>query len=164
MKVMADLKKEKSRFFGLIAAIILCVVALFQSECFISDKTVVERGAPIDSEALSKIQIGKTTRSEIFSLLGSPNSIIDGQSTLWSGELINYYGYIESREISSLDDKHYAFLYKFNKSQAKEKTTFVVIIGARSNKISIKGDELLIIFNKNTNIVEDLAYRQEIKD
>ncbi len=159
-----DSGKSKTGIYRYYAIVICCVLAVFLSGCFVSDKTVVERGRPIDSEKISQIQIGKTTRSEIFSLLGSPNSIIDGRSTMWTGEYLNFYGYIESREISSLDDNHYAFLYKFNKSQAKGNLVFVVLVGARKNKVSIKGDELLIIFTKTDNVVEEIAYRKEIDE
>ncbi len=127
--------------------------------------TTAEHGIQMNETVINEIVIGKTTRSELFKLLGTPHSIFQGQAEFTEGYSIHsineYYSHEQNRYLSSIDEGHYAFLYRFGKTSSKSTAVFVVLISSRNTHIKIRSDELLILIDKKTNIVDDVAYRKD---
>lgn len=145
----------------------LCAIIVMTSSCAYSTHDIsVKKGIPIDQSAINQIVIGKTTRSDVFKLLGTPHSIFHGQVEVGfvEGEAVPYYSYIENRPLSSIDDKHYALLYRFGKLSAKSTSKTITIVHYRNTQVSIKSNELLLFINKETDIVDDVAYRKETSE
>ena len=120
-----------------------------------------EHGLPINETRINEIVIGKTTRSDLFKLLGTPHSIFQGQTEFVEGYSIpainQYYSHVQNRYLSSLDERHYAFLYRFGKTSSIS----TCILSSTNSKIKIRSDEFLLLIDKKTNIVDDVAYRKE---
>ena len=133
-------------------------------------------GRPIDQDAISRIVIGMTTRSEVIKLLGLPEGQFAGQVSFTDSNYMSlgsgkFYRHVANRYLDSLDDKHYAMLYRVNRSSGqswefgepfgrptKRPSTMITISHADSRFMT---DELLLLVTKDTDIVEDFAYRKE---
>lgn len=66
--------------------ILMLVILLFLGSC-----ATMEIGRPVDYAAAQKIEIGKTTKAEVLSLMGSPvktREFADGSSELVYGHLV----------------------------------------------------------------------------
>ena len=119
------------------------------------------KGRPLSSQAIQQIEIGKTSRSDIFRLLGTPHSIFEGQAEFQEAQQVGYYSHRESRTLSSLGDGQYALLYRFGATSDRTLGASAVVVSYRSQTIQLHTNELLILVDKRTNIVSDVAYRKE---
>jgi hypothetical protein len=122
----------------------------------------VEVGRPIGESALSQIVIGETTRSDLFRLFGPPHSIFQGQAELTEFVGDRFYSYEQSRSLSSLEDEHYAMLYQFAEvsGEYQERQTLILthLRGRGKSRLTLEADELLLFINRETNVVDDVAY------
>lgn len=125
--------------------------------CIFYSKHSVERGKSLDEQAVHRIVIGKTTRTDILNVFGPPHSIFQNQGELLTAERVGWYRYVETRMLGSIDEQHYAMLYRFGRSAARS----IVILPVETSDATIKADELLIFLNKTSNIVSDVGYRNE---
>jgi hypothetical protein len=134
--------------------------------------TTVETRAPLDQRALARIIPDKTTGAEVARLLGPPHSIIRGSAHFReSGGFFYYfvssaggaapnYFYSQDRQLSSLDDKHYALLYKY--AQASLRVDAVLTTGgSQRSEMRFQGEELLIIIDSERDVVTDMAFRSD---
>lgn len=137
------------------------IIIVMISGCGSYSNVTVNKGRPIDENKIKQIVLGKTTRSDVFDLLGTPHSMFQGQVEFKNAELIGLYLHVENRYLTSLDDRHYAMLYRFSKSLSETIGIFTIVIVTRDTQISLKLDELLVLINIESNIVEDVAYRKE---
>lgn len=144
----------------LFESLLLFIVLFSLSGCFKYNMTV-ERGAPLNDEAIKEIVIGKTTRSDIFKLLGTPHSIFHNQAEFTEGYSIMGYSTVQNRYLSSLDENHYAFLYRFGKASSKTTRGVAVVVNVANTQVKIASNELLLLINKETDIVDDVSYRKE---
>ena len=160
------MKLPDSKQIKLVRALLLAImVGVAFVGCIYTGRT--ERtGRPFSEDAVDRIIIGKITRSEVIKLLGLPDSVFAGQGRLVDAHYFasgpgRFYLHIEDRYLTSLDDKHYAALYRFRNLSGQ---SFAVTLGTLSSgntAVRIKSDEILLIINKETDIVEDIAYRKE---
>lgn len=151
---------------GLRRTVLPLSVFVFLAGCVEYSKTTITRGKPIEEATASRIVIGRTTRSEIFSMLGVPHSIFEGQVQFHQDESIRFdptlfYRYAEQRYLASLDDEHYALLYRFSESKGRTLALTPILVSYRSARVSLNVDELLLLVNKKTQIVDDVAYRRD---
>jgi len=137
------------------------IILVLTSSCYYHFTSTAEVGAPIDQDTVNQIVIGKTTKSEIFKLFGTPHSIFQGQVEFLKAEMTGFYSQVENRFLTSLDEKHYAMFYRFGKSSGKFTLASIFVITRGDTQVKIRSDELLLLFNKETNIVEDVAYRKQ---
>lgn len=129
--------------------------------------STAESRAPLKAEALAQIKIGQTTAAEVARMLGSPHSIVRGNAhfresggpmyyclspTGWSDP----YTFSQERHLTSLDDAHYAFLYKYDKTQARS-VSLEFSGSTERRKVSFCGQEVLIILDNQRNVVTDMA-------
>ena len=133
----------------------------------------VIRGKPIDEAAVGRIEIGKTTRSELFRDLGPPHSIFKGQVELHDTDAMlllgsmplhlfpyhEYYSHSENRYLSSVDDLHYAMLYKFSELSGRNTRASIFVVTVSDTELKIATDELLLLIDSKTHVVDDVAYR-----
>jgi hypothetical protein len=118
--------------------------------------TTVETRASLKTEALSQIRLGETTGAEVMRLLGPPHSIIRGSARFREVGCLGYYSYAQDRQLSSLDDEHYALFYKCGR--AKARSTALLIAGTiEGRNVRVQGEELLIILNEDTDVITDVA-------
>lgn len=141
--------------FGICVAVVLAASTV--SGCVYYGTHTAEKGRPLSTEAVHQIIIGKTTRTDILKTFGPPHSIFQGQGELLTAERIGWYRYVETRLVSSIDEQHYAMLYRFGTSSASS----LVVLVAGTSQASIQADELLIFLNKASNVVSDVAYRND---
>lgn len=136
---------------------ICTAVALTMSVACSYSRLNVQSGRPLDEQAIKRIVIGQTTRSDVFNLLGTPHSMFQGQVEFREAQLLPLYLHNENRYLSSIDDVHYAVFYRFSKSLST--STLVVVVS--NSAVRIMSDELLLLLNRNTNVVDDVAYRKD---
>jgi hypothetical protein len=124
----------------------------------------VKKGSPISDEAVAQLKIGETSRADVFKLLGPPHSMFEEQASLAEFHAFRFFGpggpgvaQGETRQLGSLSRDQYALLYRF--ASASASSAFVVVVGQTNVKIG--ADELLLLFNRNTNILQELAYRRD---
>jgi len=130
------------------------------SGCLFFGDGKMEEGKPIDEAKVNQIIIGKTKRSDIYQLLGTPHSQFQGQVELKEGSLRGFFSHTENRYLSSLDDNHYAMLYQFTTLKVRIAGGFAIVVAFRNTEGTIKSDELLLLLEKGTDIVVDVAYRK----
>jgi hypothetical protein len=137
-------------------------LALLAGGCVAHSRVTLKRGVPLDQNAIQRIEIGKSTRSEVFKLMGTPHSMFQGQVELKQAQFtgMGFYRHLENRFLTTLDDEHYAMLYRFDKSSTK--STIVLVVDFTN--ISIQTDELLLLLNRKTDVVDDVAYRKETSE
>ena len=133
----------------------------------------VEKGQQLDTASIKQIIIDKSTQSDVFKLLGTPHSIIRGKGTIEEAQTLSlgqlglvpsfgdFYSYKDSRQVS-VDDRHYAMLYRFAKSTGSAAGVHLIVIGFRNADFQFKSDELLLVLDTETNVVTDVAYRKEV--
>lgn len=63
----------------------------------VSMHTTVEKGAPLDEGKIERLEIGKTTRSDVFSLFGTPHSNFQGATEIKEAHKIPALGGDRSR-------------------------------------------------------------------
>jgi hypothetical protein len=157
--------KHSGIWIGRVRAVLTLGIALLAMCGCASTHVTTELGSPIDDQAVSQIVIGKTTRSEVFKLLGTPHSIFEGQAEFQEGYATymmgEYYSYLENRHLSGINDRQYAILYRFRKTATNSSTKVGVVVNWKNVATTIKTDELLIFVDKETDIVADVAYRPE---
>jgi hypothetical protein len=117
-------------------------------------------GIPIDPTKVDQIVIGKTTRSEVYKLFGTPHSQFQGRAEFIQGSLRGYFSHTENRILESIDENHYAMLYQSTSTEQKSFTGILAVVGIQKTTIAIHSDELLLLLDKKTNIVTDVAYRK----
>lgn len=149
--------------YGLIALSIFVIVSGGCATARLDMKA--EHGSPIDEDKLNSIVIGKTTRSDVFKLLGTPHSMFQGQAEFQEGYVVfslgQFYSHNQNRYLSSLDDQHYALLYRYGTTSSKSTLTYIMLNTSSNTRIRIRNDELLILFDKATDVVSDIAYLKE---
>ena len=123
--------------------------------------STVEEGKPLNAEKIGQIVIGQTTRSEVFRLIGAPHSMFQGDLEFQEKLVLgNFYLHTQKRKLSTLDDQHYAILYRAGKVTGQTRVGYAVLVTIGKEKATIRTDELLLILNKQTNVVEDVGYEQ----
>jgi hypothetical protein len=132
-------------------------LALAASVACAYSRTTVTTGRPLDEKAIGGIVIGQTTRSDIFKALGAPHSIFQGQAEFTEAKLLPLYFHSQNRYLSTIDDRHYALLYRFGTGRTA--TTLILVVS--DTKVDIRSDEVLLMMNRQTDVVEDVAYRRE---
>ena len=120
----------------------------------------IEEGKQIDEAKVNQIVIGKSRRSDVYKLFGTPHSQFRGQVEFIEGRVGVFFSHVGNRYLSSLDDNHYAMLYRFTTSQVGIVMGSIVVVMFQNVKETIKSDELLLLLDKETNIVVDVAYRK----
>ena len=96
MRVVRDLRRT----------VLPLSVLVLVAGCAEYSRTTITRGRLIEEATVSRIVIGRTTRSEVFSMLGAPHSIFEGQVQFHEAESIQFdptlfYRYAEQRYLSS---------------------------------------------------------------
>jgi hypothetical protein len=129
---------------------IAAVLAAITSGCLFYATGKVEEGKTIDAAKVKQIVIGMTTRGEVYELLGTPHSQFQGQVELKEGSLQGLFSHIQNRYLSSLDDEHYAMLYRFTTTRGKITAGTAIVLGYSNQQYTIQSDELLILFDKKT--------------
>jgi hypothetical protein len=137
-----------------------CVFALLvlMSSCFYVGGERVIEGRRIDPTKVSQIIIGKSSRSNVYQLLGPPHSQFQGQVEFQEGSLRGFFAHMENRYLSSLDDNHYVILYRFVTTEGRAVGGTAIVVTIADTKIALKSDELLILLDKATDVVVDMAY------
>lgn len=120
--------------------------------------TTIDSRAPPDPAALSRIRIGETTADEVMRLLGPPHSIIRGSARFREVSAVGYHSYAQDRQLSSLDDEHYALFYKYGKARSHALLIEGITVG---RKLRFQGEELLIILDRARDVVTDVVSRSE---
>lgn len=143
------------RINSLVLFLLLCIS--IAAGCGTTNMSV-EAGNRIDESALRKMIIGKTTRSDVFALLGPPHSIFENQSEFVESHSIMGYSTVQNRYLSSLDDEHYALLYRSSKASSKSTQGFALVVYFKDTQTKISSSEVLLLFNKETDILDDIAY------
>jgi hypothetical protein len=133
---------------------------IFMNGCLMVTSTTIEEGRPIDEAKVKQIVIGQTKRRDVYELFGPPHSQFQGQVEFKEGSLRGFFSHIENRYLSSLDDRHYAMLYRFVTSKAEFTGGTAVVVTLANTKGTIKSDELLLLLEKETDMVVDVAYRK----
>ncbi|HXK30284.1 MAG TPA: hypothetical protein VJ646_18720 [Candidatus Binatia bacterium] len=132
--------------------------------CVYTGRTEIS-GRAFNQDALNQITIGKTTRADVIKLFGLPDSMFVGQARLVDAKYFagigRFYLHIEDRYLTSLDDKHYAVLYRFSKLSGQSHRVTLGTLSSGNTAVRINSDEILLIINKDTDIIEDIAYRKE---
>lgn len=158
----------RKRRLGRAIRLLLASAALLGS-CA-SFTTTVETRAPLDQNALARIKLGETTGAEVSRLLGPPHSIIRGSAHFReSGGFLYYFmsstggaapsfSYSQERQLSSLDDKHHVFLYKYTKADLHVGAVLTTG-GTQRSEMQFKGEELLLILDSERDVVTDMAFR-----
>lgn len=141
-------------------------ILLVVTSCVEYSKTTIIKGNPLEEATVDRIVIGRTTRSEVFSMLGAPHSIFEGQVQFHEAESIEFnsalfYRYAEERYLTSLDNEHYALLYRFREARGRTLTLAPILVTYRDARASLNVNEILLLVNKRTHIVEDVAYRKD---
>lgn len=125
--------------------------------------THIEHGTPIDSTRVDQIVIGQTTRADLFKWFGPPHSMFNGEAELVNYENVGFYSYSKNRQLATLDEDQYALLYRFDETDARTKVNILIVPffqnAESSNQVSFGGDELLVLLNRNTHVVTDVAWR-----
>ncbi len=125
----------------------------------------VESGAPPDPAALSRIRLGETTGTEVMRLLGPPHSIIRGSARIYDvgdralrhgSSIPEYYSYARERQLSSLDDEHYALFYKYWRETRSDALLIARI--SKQREVRFQGEELLIILDNEKDVVTDVGF------
>lgn len=71
---------------------------------------------------------------------------------------LGFYSYQAGRSLQSLGDRQYGLLYRFSKVTGR--SVFILVTG--DVKVSIKANELLLLLDESTHVLEDFAYRRDI--
>jgi hypothetical protein len=138
---------------------------LLLSGCLSYSNMTVTKGKPLNQSGINQIVVGRTTRSDVFKLMGAPHSIFQGQVEFKRSEFLSDYSWSyfdsENRFLTSLGDKHYAMLYRFGRSSGTSVGIAPLVVTYRNTDVAIQSDELLLFFNKQTDVIENVAYRGE---
>jgi len=137
--------------------------------CVFYHEQVIDHGTPISEAAIKQLVIGRTGRSEVFKLLGPPHSIFRGQVELQQGAVAGvqpfglgaYYMHLGNRFLTTLAERQYAVLYRFRQSTSSASATTVILVATGRQTVKISADELLLLFNQDNDLLEDVAYRKE---
>jgi hypothetical protein len=164
-----QLHPRKRALYGVHLSIACTLGVVAFSGCIGVHEQVTEVGVPVSEEKIKQFVIGRTTRSEVFQSLGPPHSIFRGQVELQQGDvggiqpmgLGAYYLALGNRHLATLSERQYAVLYRFRQSSSSANVTSFVIVAAGRQTIKIRSDELLLLFNDDTHLLEDVAYRKE---
>lgn len=145
------------RLLGMLALALLSACGYWRSDQV--------RGDPLDQEAVRRIVIGKTTRDDVFRLLGPPRSIVDGQADFersisipWGAGERTVYSVTENRFLRSVGDDYYVMVYRYDKVSGRGLVITPGGTGYRDIDLTVRGDELLVIMRKDTGVVADIAY------
>lgn len=126
--------------------------------------THIEHGTPIDSARVDRIVIGQTTRSDLFKWFGPPHSMFKDHAELVTYEKVGFYSHSENRQLTTLGEEQYAFLYRFDRTDVLTRINILIVpfFGNEEsrNDVSFTGDELLVLLNRNTDVVADVAWRK----
>ncbi len=120
--------------------------------------TTLKSGVPLDPAALSQIRLGETTGTEVMRLLGPPHSIIRGSARFREAGSLGCYSYARDRQLSSLDDKHYALFYRYDRGNTRSGALLIVSTTER-HEVRFQGKEVLIILESERDVVTDVASR-----
>jgi hypothetical protein len=130
--------------------------------CGFAHRTSVQTGEPLDATAVSRIVIGKTTRSEVFSAFGAPHSIFNDDVALRSYLGIaagpSRFEYAETRALTTFSDKHYGMLYRSGAATGVTWAASVAVITVSGSHIRFRTQELLLFLDKDRHVVEEVAY------
>lgn len=129
------------------------------ASCAVSTTTIESQRA-LDPAALNRIAIGSTSVDEIYAWFGPPHSIVRGSGRFQEVAGHGYYSFVQDRQLSSLDDAHYALLYKYER--ARIRTTAPLRLGLEQHdRMTFEGAELLVILDSTRDVVTDYALRRE---
>jgi len=132
---------------------------------FLSLKPSQEFGIPIEEGTIRQIIVGQSTRSDVFRLLGPPHSMFRGEADMKeSYSSVGLHGYFSctlNRRLSSIDPGQYVLFYKSGRTNTKASEANYIAIKYLDSITKIRSDELLLLLNDKSNIVEDVAYRAE---
>jgi hypothetical protein len=127
------------------------------SPCSVSTKKI-ESGTPLNRDSLARIKPGVTTGNEVMRMLGPPHSIVRGQAEFLEVGGGAYFSYAERRQLSSLDDEHYALFYRYGRTDVRSRS--VDVVGEReTRRVRHGGEELLVIVDERSDVVVDYATR-----
>ena len=116
--------------------------------------------APVSHSALVQISIGETTEAEITRLLGTPHTTFDEIGV--TDQLDALFLYKANRYLRNLDDKHVGVLYRFTGDTGKSVRGIAVLVNSGGTNIAFKTDQLLLLINRETRVVDDIGYRREM--
>lgn len=141
---------------------LLALVLPVLGGCAFVHSTKLETGNPIDPNAVQRIVIGKSTRSEIFNTFGTPHSIFQNQVEFRTYQALSapggHFEYADTRTLTTWSDKHYGVLYRSGTATSITGTVAVVVVTVGGTRAQIRTRELLLFFDKQTNVVEEVAY------
>jgi hypothetical protein len=120
----------------------------------------IKEGREVDEAKVKQIVIGKTKRSDIYKLFGTPHSQFRGQVEFKEGSLRGFFSHMENRYLSSIDDKHYVMLYRFTTSAGKGTGGTIVVVTFGDIEMETKSDELMLLLEQGTDTVVDVAYHK----
>ncbi|MHC4416187.1 MAG: hypothetical protein ACYS0G_12975 [Planctomycetota bacterium] len=141
-----------------------CLAALILVACLVACHTYtattrIERGTRIDEGKVAQIEVGRSTRGDVFRLFGAPHSEFSGGATVWTAEHVGFYSYAEGRPVDSMDANHYALLYRFATTDTHITQKTGTWSSSTEHAARFLGDELLIILDKQSHTVRDVAHR-----
>lgn len=147
--------------FPVFRAHLAAALILLTSSCIFYAGGSVEKGNPINPDDVARIEVGKTTRSEVFKLLGAPHSIFQGRAeieeALAFGPPYIFVLSKDKRTFDTIDKSLYAMLYWYRKGSMN---AFALVVFAYT-QTEIPNDDFLLFLTKETNIVEEAAYRDQ---
>lgn len=131
-----------------IILVMLCF--MFLASCISSTK-----GSLIDETAVNKIEIKKSTKSDILKLFGAPDRIVDtglagAAKSQTTGDVD-----LKTRQEVTVGKNEEIYIYEY----VENKLSIFYII----NRTSQKKNTLMVWINKDTGIVQDYGYKKEIK-
>ncbi len=127
--------------------------------------THVEHGAPLDPKRVEQIVIGDTTRADVFRWFGPPHSMFKDEAELFNYEHVGFYSYLRNRRLESIDEGSYVLLYLFRETDAYTKIKIRAapfsMQSEIDNEVTFAGDELMILLDRDTHVVTDVAWRSK---
>lgn len=131
------------------------IVLVMLGLTLLANCTTNTKGSRIDENALTQIQIGKTTRSDILKMFGAPDKIIDaGGSAALKSQTVGDVNLATKQEVV-VGKNQEIYIYQY----AKEKNIHYY----HGVSTSEKKNTLMIWMDKDTGIVQDYGYKKEIK-
>jgi hypothetical protein len=102
-------KKSLQISRGLIIGLLTFGISIIIISGCVKMNSTAYHGIPINETAINEIVIGKTTRSEVFKLLGTPHSIFQGQAEFTEGYTIASIDQNEEHDDTLHDDQDIPF-------------------------------------------------------
>jgi len=119
--------------------------------------TTYVKGSRIDEVAVKKIEVGKTTRSDVLKMFGAPDKIIDAGGVVTLKSAVTGDVDIASKQEIAVGKNQEIYIYEY------EEKVGLVHGGGYFEVREVKKNTLMIWIDKGTGIVQDYGYKKEIE-